>query len=97
VARSSEDGFEVYFKQANPVLRLPDCYKCEHFCQEGIYELRLSTGGYLNFCNSCNKFGVDISIQKNLDNIEMIFEKYQRFFYNGINSDFKEFVEFHRI
>ena len=97
LARSSVDSFEVYFKQANPVLRLSDCYNCQHFCQEGIYELRLSTGGYLNFCNIPTKFGVDLSIQEILDNIERTYEEYRQLFSNGKDSYFEEFLEFHQI
>ena len=66
-----KNEFTVYIKQSYSVMRIPDCYKCKKFCQEGVYELRLSTGGYLNFCNTPNKFGADCSAlaKKNIDEI----------------------------
>lgn len=61
VSESKLNDLHVYLKKSDPVWRLDACKKCKGFCQEGVYELRLSTGGYLNFCNIVSEFGEDIS------------------------------------
>ncbi|MBR7825986.1 radical SAM protein [Actinospica sp. MGRD01-02] len=54
---SPRDGFTAYTKSAATSLRLPECDGCPFYCQEGLYQLRLSTGGYLSFCNVPNMNG----------------------------------------
>lgn len=94
--KSSVDGFEVYYKLADPVLRIAECYNCPHFCQEGIYELRLSTGGYLSFCNICNQFGHDLSSSDDLTSVDTIFTKYKEIFASAKISTFSDFLKVHR-
>lgn len=93
---SSVDGFEVYIKQANKTLRTRQCDTCSHFCQEGIYELRLSTGGYLSFCNVTNAYGFDVS-QSNEQEIEHILKGYLNTFSNGYIDQFETFLEKHSL
>lgn len=93
--KSSIDGFEVYYKLADPVLRVAECYKCPHFCQEGIYELRLSTGGYLSFCNICNQFGHDLSKSDDLSRVDAIFAEYKKMFAGAETSTFADFLKAH--
>jgi molybdenum cofactor biosynthesis enzyme MoaA len=95
--RSPEDGFEVYFKQANSVLRVPGCTGCDHFCQEGAYEMRLSTGGYLSFCNVPNQYGVDLSEPENMERLDEIFEGFHQILGTGYDSPWGEFVDHHEI
>lgn len=53
------DGTTVILKEATPTMRIAHCQSCEDYCHEGVFTLRLSAGGYLNFCPCDNKFGVD--------------------------------------
>ncbi|MBE6051245.1 MAG: radical SAM protein [Clostridium sp.] len=97
VSKSLDNKFEIYVKQANPVLRVNKCYECSHFCQEGIYELRLSTGGYLSFCNICNDFGIDISKINNDEEILSIFTNYKEILAPATESKFDEFISCHKL
>jgi cyclic pyranopterin phosphate synthase len=92
---SPHDHFKVFIKQANQTLRAPECYKCNHFCQEGLYEMRLSTGGWLSMCNIPNELGVDITKQANEQKIINQFTKFKKMFSNTKVSSFKEFAEHH--
>lgn len=94
VCKSEKNKFAIYIKQANPVLRINECYKCPNFCQEGIYELRLSTGGYLSFCNISNGFGIDVSNVDD-DKISSIFADYKHTLAPARPSEFSEFVNKH--
>lgn len=80
VAKGKKRNIDVFAKVSNPVWRLKDCESCESFCQEGVYELRLSTGGYLNFCNVVNNFGMDVSKCSSKE-IDVAFKKLHRLFF----------------
>lgn len=54
-------GFSISCKRTDTVSRCDVCKKCEHFCQEGVFQLRLSAGGYLNFCNFVTPLGQDLA------------------------------------
>lgn len=58
--RDSESDFSISYKCAKPVYRCEECKRCDTFCQEGIYQLRLSSGGYLNFCNYVTNLGIEL-------------------------------------
>ncbi len=53
------NGTMVILKEAEPTMRIVHCQICEEYCHEGVFTLRLSAGGYLNFCPCDNKFRVD--------------------------------------
>lgn len=53
------NGTTVILKEAEPTMRIAHCQTCEEYCHEGVFTLRLSAGGYLNFCPCGNQFGVD--------------------------------------
>lgn len=94
--KSKINGFEVFIKQAQTTLRTLSCNKCKHFCQEGIYELRLSTGGYLSFCNVVNDNGKDLSKASEAE-INDLFRQYLEIFNDGFVTDFTEFKLRHSI
>lgn len=56
---SSRKGMAIVLKEAEPTMRSPVCQDCPEYCHEGIFTLRLSCGGYLNFCPTNNSWGVD--------------------------------------
>ena len=58
--KDEEQDFCVSYKCAKPVYRCDECVNCKTFCQEGLYQLRLSKGGYLNFCNYESHLGIDL-------------------------------------
>ena len=53
------NGTTVILKEAEPTMRIAHCQTCEEYCHEGVFTLRLSAGGFLNFCPCGNQFGVD--------------------------------------
>jgi molybdenum cofactor biosynthesis enzyme MoaA len=97
VCISPQDGFEVYFKQANTVLRVEGCSSCAHFCQEGGYQLRLSTAGYLSFCNTPTRYGIDLSQPENMARLPQVFQGYSEVLSRGYSSPFQEFLSHHDI
>lgn len=53
-------GTIVVVKEAQPTMRAPECCdNCHEYCHEGVFTLRLSAGGYLNFCPCSNAYGVN--------------------------------------
>jgi len=50
-------GTAVTLKEAQPTMRIPNCSDCQEYCHEGVFTLRLSAGGYLNFCPCNNQNG----------------------------------------
>lgn len=52
-------GTVVVLKEAEPTMRLVECEDCDEYCHEGVFTLRLSAGGYLNFCPCSNCHGVN--------------------------------------
>ncbi|MBD3208217.1 MAG: radical SAM protein [Candidatus Nealsonbacteria bacterium] len=57
---SKNEGTIIVLKEANPTMRSPSiCSPCQNYCHEGVFTLRLSTGGYLNICPFENNLGVD--------------------------------------
>ena len=55
---SMPGGTVVVLKEAQPTMRAEDhCDQCPGYCHEGVFTLRLSAGGYLNFCPCMNKYG----------------------------------------
>ena len=50
-------GTVVVLKEAQPTRRSSVCSTCCKYCHEGIFTLRLSAGGYLNFCPDNNQYG----------------------------------------
>lgn len=87
---NQEGNFTVCVKQARTVMRLPECYNCPSFCQEGAYELRLSTGGYLSFCNITNSFG-KLCSGRSFEELNKIFCEYQTILFNAKRCDNNEF------
>ncbi len=61
VWKNPDTGFSIACKRNDIASRCDFCNKCEHFCQEGMYQLRLSAGGYLNFCNFVTPLGQDLA------------------------------------
>lgn len=96
VCTSSIDGFQVFIKQSNRTLRAEICKKCRNYCQEGIYELRLSTGGYISFCNTVNELGKNIS-RATRKEIEKVFNSYIIFLEDTYYSSFKDFLKINDI
>ena len=59
-------GTIVTLKEAQPTMRAPICSDCQEYCHEGIFTLRLSAGGYLNFCPCRNSGGFNaLDLYKN--------------------------------
>lgn len=56
---TAPNGTVVILKEAEPTMRIAQCQDCKEYCHEGVFTLRLSAGGYLNFCPCSNQFGVD--------------------------------------
>jgi len=57
---SAPGGTVVVLKEAQPTMRSEShCGQCSGYCHEGIFTLRLSAGGYLNFCPCMNKYGIN--------------------------------------
>jgi molybdenum cofactor biosynthesis enzyme MoaA len=53
-------GTVVVLKEAQPTMRSEShCGQCSGYCHEGIFTLRLSAGGYLNFCPCMNAYGIN--------------------------------------
>ncbi|MFA5184108.1 MAG: radical SAM protein [Patescibacteria group bacterium] len=52
-------GTAVILKEAQPTMRIPACADCQEYCHEGVFTLRLSAGGYLNFCPGNNNNGIN--------------------------------------
>ncbi len=52
-------GTVAVLKEAEPTMRIAECETCNEYCHEGVFTLRLSAGGYLNFCPCSNHNGVD--------------------------------------
>jgi molybdenum cofactor biosynthesis enzyme MoaA len=52
-------GVKVILKEAQPTMRSPECANCPGYCHEGVFTLRLSAGGYLNFCPCMNETGIN--------------------------------------
>lgn len=53
-------GTVVVLKEAQPTMRSEtQCGQCFGYCHEGVFTLRLSAGGYLNFCPCMNQNGVN--------------------------------------
>lgn len=50
-------GTVVVLKEAQPTMRAPECSDCQEYCHEGVFTLRISAGGYLNFCPCNNQKG----------------------------------------
>lgn len=74
---SPTDGFQAFTKYATTSVRLSACGSCPVYCQEGVYELRLSTGGYLTVCNTVNSLGRDLSSVSD-DFLLAVFNRYLR-------------------
>ena len=75
------NDFDIFVKDSDKSLRINDCKRCSNFCQEGVYELRLSTGGYLSFCNIVNGNGTDCS-KLNEAQLDEIMKNYLKIFKN---------------
>ncbi len=57
---SAPGGTVVVLKEAQPTMRSESqCGECGGYCHEGVFTLRLSASGYLNFCPCMNKNGVN--------------------------------------
>jgi molybdenum cofactor biosynthesis enzyme MoaA len=52
-------GTVVVLKEAEPTMRIAECTTCDEYCHEGVFTLRMSAGGYLNFCPCNNSNGVN--------------------------------------
>jgi len=50
-------GTSVILKEAQPTMRIPKCADCQEYCHEGVFTLRMSAGGYVNFCPCSNVNG----------------------------------------
>jgi len=57
---SVSGGTVVVLKEAQPTMRSEtQCSQCTGYCHEGVFTLRLSASGYLNFCPCMNQSGVN--------------------------------------
>ena len=57
---SMAGGTVVVLKEAQPTMRSESrCGQCTGYCHEGVFTLRLSAGGYLNFCPCMNESGIN--------------------------------------
>lgn len=57
---SMPGGATVVLKEAQPTMRSENhCGQCSNYCHEGVFTLRLSAGGYLNFCPCMNRYGIN--------------------------------------
>lgn len=91
--KSSSGGTHVVFKQADNTLRVEKCLRCKDYCQEGIYELRVSDGGYLNVCNVVNELGFSILKELKKGTLDEAFEYYKKLFDKTHYSTFLEFTQ----
>jgi molybdenum cofactor biosynthesis enzyme MoaA len=96
VTRSKSQNISVYLKRSAPVWRLEECKQCNSFCQEGVYELRISTGGYLNFCNITNEFGEDISKSSERE-IDLRFKNLLEILSDTIQENGNVFIEHYKL
>jgi molybdenum cofactor biosynthesis enzyme MoaA len=94
---SPDDGFKVFIKQALRTLRSKECHSCNHFCQEGLYEMRLSLAGWLSACNIPNEYGVDLSKKDNLDMIDEHMKRFKKMFAHTTFCKFSEFFKHHKL
>lgn len=95
--KSKRNGTDIVFKQADPTLRIGRCLKCKEFCQEGIYELRISDGGYLNVCNVVNELGFYAVKELKENSLDNAFSFYKKLFDETFYSDFSEFKKRNQI
>lgn len=53
-------GTVAVIKEAEPTMRIAACSACKEYCHEGVFTLRMSAGGHLNFCpcSNTNSFNV---------------------------------------
>lgn len=79
---SHPGGIKVVLKEAQPTMRSPECESCPGYCHEGVFTLRLSAGGYLNFCPCMNGTGINaLQLWKEgalglaLDSLSRVFEQ----------------------
>ena len=87
-----KDDFCISYKCANPVYRCKSCENCKKFCQEGLYQLRLSSGGYLSFCNFETELGLRLDSYINeQEKLEDAFKQMSNIWNNIYKGDADEF------
>jgi molybdenum cofactor biosynthesis enzyme MoaA len=89
--KSANGGADIVFKQADRTLRIDRCRNCNNYCQEGVYEMRVSDGGYLNVCNVVNELGFNAINELNSDSLDKAFLSYKELFEKNYYADFEEF------
>jgi len=88
------DGTAVVLKEAEPTMRALCCEQCDEYCHEGVFTLRLSAGGYLNFCPCSNKFGVNALRLLEKDRLRETLAEYSAIFGQAVSKDsFATFLE----
>lgn len=71
----------IVLKEANDTMRSPSiCSFCQNYCHEGVFTLRLSTGGYLNICPFKNDLGVDALAALEKGTLIKEYEKFSEIF-----------------
>lgn len=78
---SKNKGTIIVLKEADPTMRCPSiCSSCQNYCHEGVFTLRLSTGGYLNICPIENTLGVDALAAFEKGTLVKEYEKFSEIF-----------------
>ncbi len=91
---TSQRGTVAVIKEAEPTMRIEDCQFCENYCHEGVFTMRLSAGGYLNFCPCDNQFGVDALEMLKAGSFDEVVKKYSEVFDSvSVVNSFEEFVK----
>jgi len=92
------NGTTVILKEAEPTMRITHCENCEEYCHEGVFTLRLSAGGYLNFCPCGNQFGVNALDLYRRGVLKEIVAKYSNIFDSAIlTNSFATFLDKHKL
>jgi len=95
---SSKKGMAVILKEAEPTMRSPVCQECPEYCHEGIFTLRLSCGGYLNFCPANNNRGVDSLSLYRQGLLGEALDKYSEIFDQALSTNsFQRFLQINKL
>ena len=85
----------VYVRQARDAWRISACRRCKVFCQEGVYGLRLSEGGYLSVCpavTSCGRLVTECD-----ESLDSVFTSIYADLTNLYKTSYAEFVKKHKL
>jgi len=97
-AQLSPGGITAVLKEAQPTMRSPLCTSCPEYCHEGIFTLRLSCNGYLNFCPAKNSLGINALKAWQEGNLTDALRRYSEIFDSAIETNsFEKFLNVNQL